>query len=599
MSGNHVMESSTPGDAEATICCKSSPLPDPLSILLVGEGNLSFAYALVRRLSRSVGFRRATQSAAAGAWGSVAEVVATTYDSEAELAAKYPEAAAFRAYFAVKQRVRVRYVGCVNATALTSSLADADVTLAQQRFHLVVFNNPHIGFEDLYRQRSLLSHFFASAAELVDQGPSLSQLQEVVVALCDDQAQRWDLLGCAARSGYLCVAAQPLLSSDYPEYTNRRHQSDAAFPFQCMVQYWFVRPTAALRLTLQELRTEVAAWEYVRLGRAEKGQPCGFSCAAWLQVADALLATLPAPTQEIAATTGSPLEVPAEDCCNLCVSLNYTACDSVALMPLLHPRLVAHVLSPLLCPADSSTLPPGAECFTPYLPSTTWASLYRAQRTAEEGGGVLVAPTSTTAADMAEMAVPPHLDAAQLGRPLTSKEAKKLERYLAGYGAAMRAKAVRQRKHNAAASADNAVSWECTDCAPPRRFDTEADLRQHHSSKHSGAVQLVPTLYARVHNQIERPSAAASDDNVLSAALEGMSLHDTTDNRYCAICGLQYKTPEAYDEHLRYLAPLPGDMDAPLTCDLCDPPKHFTDRRGLEQHRSSKHRGTAMEAQHA
>ncbi|KPI89300.1 hypothetical protein ABL78_1633 [Leptomonas seymouri] len=199
-------------------CCEPRLLPDPLSILLVGEGNLSFAYALVRRLSRSGAFRRATQgattSAASGTRGSVEVLVATTFDSESELALKYPESATFRTYFAEKQRVPVRYFGSVNATALASSLASAHVDTQKRRFHLGVFNNPHIGFEDLYQQRSLSSHILESLSGLLRSGPVLHPPQEVVVTLCDNRAQRRDLLGRAVRNGYICIAAQPLLTTD-------------------------------------------------------------------------------------------------------------------------------------------------------------------------------------------------------------------------------------------------------------------------------------------------------------------------------------------------------------------------------------------------
>lgn len=568
-------------------------LPDPLSILLVGEGNLSFAYSLVRRLSRSAAFRRATQSAA-NTLGSATDVVATTYDAEDELAAKYPESAAFRAYFAAKQRVPVRYVGSINATALTSSLADAGVDVAGHAFQLVVFNNPHIGFEDLYRQRSLISHFFASAAELCRRGPVMCQPQEVVVALCDEQAQRWDLLGCAARSGYLCVAAQPLLSTDFPEYVNRRHQSDTAFPFRRMVQYWFVQPAPKLLPTLRELRREIKKWERDCREQSESKKPCSsFDCASWLQMAESLLpddASLLSESPSCGAALGNN-----GDCTCLNSSLDYTAGDAEMPMPLLHPSLVARVL-PSLLRHDGATIAPSptADYFTPYLPSATWVPLYQAQRLMEERSRGCGAAMPAAANRSEAAAAPPHLDAAQLGRPLTMREAKKLERYLSGYGAAMRVKARQQKKESAAASASAAKAWVCTDCTPSRTFGTQLDLRQHRTSRHSGAVQLAPTLYARVHTQIEKSAVPSAGDS-LDHALAAMSLEDRQDGYFCDVCGLQYKTSQAYDEHLHYLSPLPGGGDdAPLLCDLCDPPKRFTDRRGLEQHRYAKHSSTSL-----
>lgn len=151
--------------------------------------------------------------------------------------------------------------------------------------YLIIFNNPHIGVEDFVRHYALLSHFFDSARSLIDlcrpaatnsslalapipenaaslpmrkstgsnsllkHSKNLSYvscshflfLTEVVVALCDDQPKRWNLFGAAKRAGFVCVAAVPLVSSEYPSYSNKRHQSDCGFPFQEMLQYYFLR----------------------------------------------------------------------------------------------------------------------------------------------------------------------------------------------------------------------------------------------------------------------------------------------------------------------------------------------------------------------
>lgn len=148
--------------------------------------------------------------------------------------------------------------------------------------YLIVFNNPHIGIEDFIRHHSLLSHFFASSRSLInlcrcttpnsqtiislDASGQLEQdniylhsllthsnslsyvpyskflfLSEVVVALCDDQPKRWNLFGAAKRAGFVCVVAVPLVASEYPSYSNKRHQSDCGFPFMEMLQYYFLR----------------------------------------------------------------------------------------------------------------------------------------------------------------------------------------------------------------------------------------------------------------------------------------------------------------------------------------------------------------------
>ncbi|CAG9575009.1 hypothetical protein LMJF_25_0030 [Leishmania major strain Friedlin] len=548
-------------------------LPDRLFILLVGEGNLSFAYALVKRLSRSAVVRRATQNegvAGERRRGIIVEVIATTFDSEAEVSRKYPEAVGFLAYFAAKRRVRVGYYGDVNATSLSSAAAP----LRDHPFHLLIFNNPHIGFEDLYRQIALLSHFFRSARELHTRAPTEDFPQEIVVTLCNDQAQRWDLLGCAARSGYICVAAVPMRSADFPEYTNRRHQRHAAFPFRIMVQYYFVAPQAALHGVLRDLSAEMTLWEQERQSRLHEGLPCSYTCVEWLRVAKSYFAYS---SQVADATT----EVSGSAATNPCVlsgddfSVNGSACSAQQPLPLLHPTLVARVVgAAAMAPFFSDPSEDHTEAFMPYLPSSTWIRLYRAQRVAERRCSCSVALAPSTAPPL-----PPHLDSSILGRLLTSKEASKLQRYLTGYGAAMRAKAQQRRQ----AETQAACAWSCRECHPARTFETEDDLRQHQIAKHCGATPLAPTLYARVHEQVETASRR------LEEALAGLDIEDGGDNNYCEVCGLRFKSGDAYEEHLRYLSPLPGDDAADLVCHVCQPAKCFTDRRALEQHRATKH----------
>ncbi|CAM39002.2 hypothetical protein, unknown function [Leishmania braziliensis MHOM/BR/75/M2904] len=560
------------------VCHRTQPetrvLPDPLSILLVGEGNLSFTYALVKRLSSSAAVRRATRSDLTDGVrrrDTVVEVTATTFDSAADLLRKYPEAGRYLTYFAAKQRVRVRYFGGVNATSLSSVSA----ALRDSPSHLLIFNNPHIGFEDLYRQRSLLSHFFRSARDLHIEAPTVDYPQEVVVTLCDDQAQRWDLLGCAARSGYLCVAAVPLRSVDFPEYTNRRHQSAAAFPFRIMVQYYFVAPQVALHEELCGLSAELMLWEQERRSRAEDGLPCRYTCVEWLRVAKrcfGLCSEAPAGEAQLSDAAASRACASSSDA----FSVNITGCSAEQPLPLLHPTLVDRVVgATVMAPGFAQPSVGQAGAFMPYLPRSTWVSLYRAQRLAERqprSPSAIPAPKNVPP-------LPPHLDALSLGRELTSRESKKLDRYLCGYGPAMKARADQRRQ----AATETPCSWGCDKCRPPRIFETEDDLRQHHAAKHFLATQLAPTLYARVQEQIETPMQRLED------ALNDMHLRQSVDQGYCDVCDLQFKSVDAYEEHLRYLAPLPVDDVANLVCDVCQPAKCFTDRRALVQHQATKH----------
>lgn len=254
-----------------------------LRVLFLGEGNLSFAHAVVKKLSVSSVFKRyqphkmspappAPASAPLSPLGRLrqrwAHLMVTTFDTLAQVTEKYPESLSTLQYFSTKSRVWIEVIGGVNATdiqsslssahdrgegsmwsALSSTTAAATVCSSPQSYHLIIFNNPHIGVEDAVRHRSLLSHFFASSLDLfVPKEASLPT--QVVVALCDGQAQRWDLFGAAQRAGLVCMAAVPVNAADFPPYVHRRHQNASAFPYQCMVQYYFLKYTDCPQLVV-------------------------------------------------------------------------------------------------------------------------------------------------------------------------------------------------------------------------------------------------------------------------------------------------------------------------------------------------------------
>jgi len=117
-------------------------------ILLVGEGNFSFAKALCKQL------------------GSGAGVYATCFDSEATLSKKYPDAAECR------KEIEESYGGTcltgVDATRLHK------VGEFREAFRKIVFNFPHLGTGEkdiekiIATHRKFLAAFFVSAAKCLD-----------------------------------------------------------------------------------------------------------------------------------------------------------------------------------------------------------------------------------------------------------------------------------------------------------------------------------------------------------------------------------------------------------------------------------------------
>ncbi|CAD2217127.1 Domain of unknown function (DUF2431), putative [Angomonas deanei] len=218
---------------------------DEMNILLLGEGNLTFSYALIKKLSKSRYFRRNGEAKSDDHDGPTVGLTVTTFDTKEELEEKYPEVIPIFEYFDSKGRITITYQDAIDATMVHESFTTP--------FSLVYFNNPHVGVENFLLQRALLSHSFSSVGKL----PSGELPQQFVLSLCDDQPTRWDLLRCAERNGYVCVFAVPFFGEEFKEYENKRHQSDTKFPFQIMTHFYFMKkgrwrhPAAAVKALCQ------------------------------------------------------------------------------------------------------------------------------------------------------------------------------------------------------------------------------------------------------------------------------------------------------------------------------------------------------------
>lgn len=191
--------------AQETVTCATDPsvgdlttlgtLREGARVLIVGDGNFSFARAFLRR------------NAAAVTSGAL-HVTASSLDSREQLAQMYPQSAAVLADLAVGG-VTVRHE--VDATRLETrpELAGVD---------RVVFNFPHFAAggnkrNKINRHRQLLREFFMSARQVMaDDG-------QIWVTLCNgqggtpmDTTQRawgdtWQVVHCAAEAGLLLTSA--------------------------------------------------------------------------------------------------------------------------------------------------------------------------------------------------------------------------------------------------------------------------------------------------------------------------------------------------------------------------------------------------------
>lgn len=185
----------------------SSDASDARAVLTVGDGNFSFSLAFARRFPR-------------------ARLTASSFDSAAELATKYPEAPRICTQL---RSLGARVLHRVDATQLRATLRQAGSGSngdPEERFDVVVFNHPHCGEENVRRHKSLLSHFYASARELLAVGG------EVRLTLAHGQPERWEALARACRAGLRLKQQVDDVDSDEAfglAYERKRHQNGRSF----------------------------------------------------------------------------------------------------------------------------------------------------------------------------------------------------------------------------------------------------------------------------------------------------------------------------------------------------------------------------------
>lgn len=188
-------------------------------ILLVGEGDFSFALALVRHPSVAI----------------VPEnVVASTFDTEDALAAKYPDSAP-----ANLQELRAKGVTVlcgVDATKLAACKA-----LRGRRFDRVVWNFPHVGKgiadqdRNVRENQATLLSFLAAVPALLEQGPMPSAKPQKYKPVEDDddlddeEAGAVDVQDTKTRGTVLITLrdAPPYTLWDLPSLAKRPPDPDA------------------------------------------------------------------------------------------------------------------------------------------------------------------------------------------------------------------------------------------------------------------------------------------------------------------------------------------------------------------------------------
>ncbi|EME83873.1 uncharacterized protein MYCFIDRAFT_187129 [Pseudocercospora fijiensis CIRAD86] len=168
-------------------------------ILLVGEGDLSFAKSIVQEHG-------------------CCDITATCYDSKEVLYQKYnPQAEEHVSY--LEEEGQTVLCG-VDATKLDKNKT---LTKSGELFHVILFNFPHVGGKstDVNRQvrfnQELLVNFFKAAIHL------LAASGTIVVTLFDAEPYTlWNIRDLARHSGLEVQRSFKFLAHAYPGYTHAR-----------------------------------------------------------------------------------------------------------------------------------------------------------------------------------------------------------------------------------------------------------------------------------------------------------------------------------------------------------------------------------------
>ncbi|KAG7388688.1 hypothetical protein PHYBOEH_007769 [Phytophthora boehmeriae] len=181
-------------------------------VLTVGDGNFSYSLALAKRFK---------------ARGKPLQLAATSFDSYQELVGKYPESERICAQL---KEVGATLLHRVDATNLRESMTGQEQKLRLE-FDAVVFNHPHCGEENVKRHQSLLSHFYASALEVLDP-TSQDEDRGIYLTLAEGQPERWQALQRAEKAGLKLFKQVQDVDNDERfgvGYERKRHQNGKSF----------------------------------------------------------------------------------------------------------------------------------------------------------------------------------------------------------------------------------------------------------------------------------------------------------------------------------------------------------------------------------
>lgn len=183
-------------------------LKDCKTVLILGEGDLSFTHAMLTQRHRA--YPREPFEL----------VLASTYDSRDTVKQKYPTNFLEK----VKQYKNVIVKHNVDATMLSQCIFPHVPVEKHKKFDAIIFNFPHTGEQRTHLNRNLLRDAFASAAfYLKTHQPSHFYLTMKNFA----PYIHWNHVESATKAGLVCIYKKKFMENMWPTYVHQTTLLDA------------------------------------------------------------------------------------------------------------------------------------------------------------------------------------------------------------------------------------------------------------------------------------------------------------------------------------------------------------------------------------
>jgi tRNA (guanosine-2'-O-)-methyltransferase len=245
---------------------------DPVKILLLGEGNLSFSLALCHRFTE-----RCVNTGIVPI-----DLTTTVFDSEEEVYRKYPES---KSILSRLQKLNANSLSQIKVTVKFGFDATKDysqqLSLAtglpcrqQHKFDAVIFNFPHLGIEDAETHGRMMAHVMHCAKDVLSRKCSVNKHSSAelpsgkdedidhdygcfFLSLADAQHARWGVTDQAVRNDMKLVCNLRFYPQDWPGYEVKRHINGKNFERRvedCSYFCYSQTPTPRSNALLQIMR---------------------------------------------------------------------------------------------------------------------------------------------------------------------------------------------------------------------------------------------------------------------------------------------------------------------------------------------------------